>query len=123
MREPRFYTLMAVASALMAVLFVMLGLYGLISCSVPRRRPEIGIRLPATFPHGARQASTRSPSFVPIEASRDRFSRIAGSGVQYYRSWRRTHMEQTDTSNRFVLGLLAVLGAVLAIVGWFRFLA
>ena len=32
-------------------------------------------------------------------------------------------MEQTDTSNRFVLGLLAVLGAVLAIVGWFRFLA
>ena len=29
----------------------------------------------------------------------------------------------TDTSNRFVLALLAVLGAVLAIVGWYRFLS
>ena len=32
-------------------------------------------------------------------------------------------MAQTDGSNRFVLALLAVLGAVLAIVGWYRFLA
>ena len=32
-------------------------------------------------------------------------------------------MAQTDTSNRFVLGLLAALGVVLAIVGWYRFLA
>jgi hypothetical protein len=33
-------------------------------------------------------------------------------------------MAQTaDKSNRFVLALLAVLGAVLAIVGWYRFLA
>ena len=32
-------------------------------------------------------------------------------------------MLQTDTSNRFVLALLAGLGVVLAIVGWYRFLA
>ena len=32
-------------------------------------------------------------------------------------------MLQTDTTNRFVLALLAALGVVLAIVGWFRFLA
>ena len=30
-------------------------------------------------------------------------------------------MTNTDTSNRFVLALLAVVGAVLAIVGWYRF--
>ena len=29
-------------------------------------------------------------------------------------------MLQTDTSNRFVLALLAALGAALAIVGWYR---
>ena len=44
-REPRFYTVMAVVCASMAVLFVTLGLYGLISYSVSRRRPELGIRL------------------------------------------------------------------------------
>jgi len=32
-------------------------------------------------------------------------------------------MTQTETSNRFVLAMLAILGAVLAIVGWYRFLA
>ena len=32
-------------------------------------------------------------------------------------------MAQTDTSNRFVLALLAVLGVVLAIVGWYNFVA
>lgn len=32
-------------------------------------------------------------------------------------------MAQTDTANRFVLAMLAVLGAVLALVGWYRFLA
>jgi hypothetical protein len=32
-------------------------------------------------------------------------------------------MAKTDTSNRFVLALLAALGAVLAIVGWYRFLS
>ena len=32
-------------------------------------------------------------------------------------------MQQTDTSNRFVLALLAALGAALAIVGWYLFLA
>jgi hypothetical protein len=30
-------------------------------------------------------------------------------------------MIQTDRSNRFVLALLAVLGAFLVIVGWYRF--
>jgi hypothetical protein len=30
-------------------------------------------------------------------------------------------MAQTDTSNRFILALLAVVGAVLAVVGWYRF--
>jgi len=39
--------------------------------------------------------------------------------------WQRMEgtMLQTDTSNRFVLALLAALGAALAIVGWYRFLA
>jgi hypothetical protein len=32
-------------------------------------------------------------------------------------------MAQTDTSNRFVLALLAALGVVLALVGWYRFVA
>lgn len=29
----------------------------------------------------------------------------------------------TDLSNRFVLAMLAILGALLAIVGWYSFLA
>ena len=32
-------------------------------------------------------------------------------------------MANTDKSNRFVLALLAAVGAVLAIVGWYRFFA
>jgi hypothetical protein len=32
-------------------------------------------------------------------------------------------MAQTDSSNRFILALLAVVGAVLAIVAWYRFLS
>jgi hypothetical protein len=32
-------------------------------------------------------------------------------------------MTQTETSNRFVLAMLAIVGAILAIVGWYRFLA
>ena len=32
-------------------------------------------------------------------------------------------MTQTETSNRFVLAMLAILGAVLALVGWYRYLS
>jgi putative ABC transport system permease protein len=45
MREPRFYTVLATACALMAILFVTLGIYGLIANSVAQRTPEIGIRM------------------------------------------------------------------------------
>jgi putative ABC transport system permease protein len=45
LREPRFYTLMATTCAVMAVLFVTFGLYGLISYSVGRRTTELGIRM------------------------------------------------------------------------------
>jgi predicted permease len=43
--EPRFYTTMAAACAFMAVLFVSLGLYGIISFSVSRRTAEFGVRM------------------------------------------------------------------------------
>jgi putative ABC transport system permease protein len=43
--EPRFYALIAGACGLMAVLFVTLGLYGVVSYSVARRTAEIGIRM------------------------------------------------------------------------------
>lgn len=42
---PRFYTLIALACAGMAVLFVTFGLYGVISYNVSRRTSEIGIRM------------------------------------------------------------------------------
>lgn len=43
--EPRFYALLAGACGIMAVLFVTLGLYGVVSYSVSRRTPEIGVRM------------------------------------------------------------------------------
>ncbi len=42
--EPRFYTTMAATCALMALVFVTLGLYGVVTFSVLRRTAEIGIR-------------------------------------------------------------------------------
>ncbi len=51
--EPRFYTVMAGACALMAVLFVTLGLYGVVSYSVARRTSEIGIRMALGAPQNA----------------------------------------------------------------------
>ncbi len=51
--EPRFYSVMAGACASMAILFVTLGLYGVVSFSVSRRTPEIGIRMALGAPRGA----------------------------------------------------------------------
>lgn len=45
LREPRFYTVLAITCAGMAVLFVTFGLYGLVSYSVSRRTTELGIRM------------------------------------------------------------------------------
>ncbi|HYL64095.1 MAG TPA: ABC transporter permease [Candidatus Methylomirabilis sp.] len=53
LQEPRFYTALAGVCAFMAVLFVTIGLYGLIAFSVSQRIPEIGIRLAL----GAQRAS------------------------------------------------------------------
>jgi putative ABC transport system permease protein len=51
--EPRFYTLMAGACASMAVLFVTLGLYGLVAFSVAQRTSEIGIRMALGAPRNS----------------------------------------------------------------------
>jgi len=45
LREPRFYTVIAAAAAILAVCFVTFGLYGLISYSVSRRTAELGLRI------------------------------------------------------------------------------
>ena len=45
MAEPRFYTYLAALCAAMALGFVMLGVFGIISFSVSRRTPEFGIRM------------------------------------------------------------------------------
>jgi putative ABC transport system permease protein len=51
--EPRFYSVMAGACASMAILFVTLGLYGVVSFSVSRRTSEIGIRMALGAPRSA----------------------------------------------------------------------
>jgi predicted permease len=43
--EPRFYVVMAGACGSMAVLFITMGLYGVVSYSVSRRTAEIGVRM------------------------------------------------------------------------------
>jgi putative ABC transport system permease protein len=53
LREPRFYALIAGACAVMAVLFVTFGLYGLISYSVSRRTSELGLRMAIGAPSAA----------------------------------------------------------------------
>jgi hypothetical protein len=45
MAEPRFYTYLAAICAGMALAFVMLGVFGIVSFSVSRRTPEFGIRM------------------------------------------------------------------------------
>ena len=53
----------------------------------------------------------------------DMISDILGASIGVQSIERRIMMQQTDRSNRFVLALLAVLGAFLLIVGWYRFAA
>jgi putative ABC transport system permease protein len=51
--EPRFYTVIAALCASMAILFVTLGLYGVVAYSVSRQTAEIGVRLAMGAQRGA----------------------------------------------------------------------
>ncbi len=51
--EPRFYTWLAAVCAGMAVLFVTLGLYGIVSFNVARRTSEFGVRMAIGASSGA----------------------------------------------------------------------
>lgn len=53
MAEPRFYTYLATICAAMALAFVMLGVFGIVSFSVSRRTPEFGIRMAIGAPRSA----------------------------------------------------------------------
>ena len=84
MDEPGFYTMMAVACASMAVLFVTLGLYGILSFSVSRRTAEFGVRM-AVGANRREQVPTRARAY----AGKVRTRSFAFEGLPAYENWRR----------------------------------